>query len=199
MRLVYGGFYKTFFFNGKKMMRMKLTTQLMIVLLAAGFIFNMKAIDDNKNSVGVYEEKRMLRVAINGFGRIGRNFLRGILLDAKALKNIEQDWAPTLEYAINAFVDEWQHRNSVVADLICSYLINSLTHSISETLKDSSLRTESEKKLKNKYVSEIEGFEKKALQRIRGLFKHNIFQYDLPPQSIVNQEIFCEKTWEAHK
>ncbi len=67
---------------------MKLTTQLMILLLAAGFLFNMKAID-NKDAVGVHEEKRMLRIAINGFGRIGRNFLRGILLDAKARENIE--------------------------------------------------------------------------------------------------------------
>ena len=38
--------------------------------------------------------------------------------------------------------------------------------------------------------------EKIAHERIRGLFKHNIFHYELPPHSVLHAELFDERTWQ---
>jgi hypothetical protein len=38
--------------------------------------------------------------------------------------------------------------------------------------------------------------ERKAHLKIRRLFKHNIFNIDLPPQSILHEDLFNERTWQ---
>lgn len=64
---------------------MKHQKLVVAVLIIGTFFFNMKAIPETKKQ----KEHRMLRIAINGFGRIGRNFLRGILLDQKARETLD--------------------------------------------------------------------------------------------------------------
>ena len=48
----------------------------------------IKAPEDHHKK-GMYAKRRNMRIAINGFGRIGRSFLRMILLDDRARKNLE--------------------------------------------------------------------------------------------------------------
>jgi hypothetical protein len=45
------------------------------------------------------------------------------------------------------------------------------------------------------YEKKIRKIEFRAQQQIRSLFKHNIFNYDLPAQSILHEDLFSESTW----
>jgi hypothetical protein len=46
------------------------------------------------------------------------------------------------------------------------------------------------------YKNRIAEFEKQAHQGIKKRFKHNIFSYELPPQSILKNDLFNKKTWQ---
>ena len=47
-----------------------------------------------------------------------------------------------------------------------------------------------------RYTRAVEKIEITAHQRIRKLYKHNIFNYDLPPQSVIHQDLFNKETWQ---
>jgi len=115
------------------------------------------------------------------------------LLDT--LKSIDQDWQKPLETVICAFKKDWEQRNTLTAELICDMLRDCLTYSMNTHFTDKELEDNIRKTLQENYSSQIEHIEKKAYQKIRELFKHNIFNYDLPPQSILNEPIFSQKTW----
>jgi hypothetical protein len=114
----------------------------------------------------------------------------------QALKSIDQEWQPALESVIEAFTADWRQRNTVVADLICVTLEKCLTYSVSKALEKDSLESAMKMQLKQEYMKAIEKIESKAQQRIRRLFKHNIFHYDLPSRSIIHEDLFSKKTWE---
>ncbi len=60
---------------------------LILCLLGLNFLCAQDVSKNNTNFIK--KEKRVMRVAINGFGRIGRNFLRAILQDAHACKKLQ--------------------------------------------------------------------------------------------------------------
>jgi hypothetical protein len=114
----------------------------------------------------------------------------------ESLKGIDQDWGPSLERVISAFKEDWQQRNAMTAQIICDLLETSLgyavTRSFTETTSEKSLR----ERLQKEYAAAIEKIEEKAHQKIRKLFKHNIFNYSLPAHSILNENLFSRKTWQ---
>jgi hypothetical protein len=114
----------------------------------------------------------------------------------ESLKGIDQDWGPSLERVISAFKEDWQQRNAMTAQIICDLLETSLgyavTRSFTETTSEKSLR----ERLQKEYAAAIEKIEEKEHQKIRKLFKHNIFNYSLPAHSILNENLFSRKTWQ---
>jgi hypothetical protein len=56
---------------------------------------------------------------------------------------------------------------------------------------------EAKSRLQTLYQKEIAAFEKQTHDRIRQLYKHNIFRLDLPPQSIVHEDLFSTRTWQV--
>lgn len=56
----------------------------------------------------------------------------------ETLKSIDQDWQPFLEKVISAFKKEWEHRNTLVVDIIYSMFIQCLQFSISRNFTDKS-------------------------------------------------------------
>jgi len=112
------------------------------------------------------------------------------------LKNIDQDWQPALETVISAFKKDWRYRNLQTAEIICTLLEASLTHSISRNFTDKIDEASAKKALQTEFNQDIEKMERTAHQKIRRLFKHNIFNVDLPPQSILHEDLFDERTWQ---
>jgi hypothetical protein len=118
------------------------------------------------------------------------------ILLLEALKNIDQDWHGPLNLVVAAFKKDWAARNDRTADIILDLLSDCLSFKVVGDL-DANLAEEAlRERLHRSYLEAIRMKEKKAHLQIRGLFKHNIFNYDLPPTSILRQDLFNPKTWQ---
>jgi len=114
----------------------------------------------------------------------------------EALKSIDQEWYQPLSEVIEAFKTEWAGRNILTADIISSLLKDCLTLKVSTTLGSEAAEENTREKLFKKYKAALGKKEKSAQQQIRTLFKHNIFNYQLPPHSLLMEDLFDEKNWE---
>ena len=112
------------------------------------------------------------------------------------LKSIDQDWQPALETVISAFKKDWEHRNTQTAEIICALLERSLSHSVTRNFTEKTDEPSAKKALQERFNQDISKMEMEAHHRIRRLFKHNIFNVDLPPQSILHEDLFNERTWQ---
>lgn len=115
----------------------------------------------------------------------------------ESLKRIDPDWQPALESVINAFQADWRERIDETARIIAALIQAVLEHRVRKDSPSPDLVDQTRAELVEKYQKDISGFEKKAQERIRRRFKHNIFAYELPPQSVARTDLFDTKTWEA--
>ncbi|MFW6428765.1 MAG: GTPase/DUF3482 domain-containing protein [Desulfosalsimonas sp.] len=115
----------------------------------------------------------------------------------ESLKAIDPDWQQALDTVIKAFSADWNNRTDQTAAIVTELIEETLSHTAEKTVRKSSDTEQAAKELAAKYQKEIADMESRAHQRIKRLFKHNIFSWDLPPQSMVNQDLFSKKTWEA--
>lgn len=113
----------------------------------------------------------------------------------ESLKAIDQDWQPVLAEVIEAFRRDWHHRNRQVADILCELIAKCLQHMVRQDYAELPNENVEKENLIARYQSEIAALEKAAQGRIRRLFKHNIFNLELPPYSVVNAELFNRRTW----
>lgn len=115
------------------------------------------------------------------------------LLDS--LKNIDQFWQPALEKVIAAFRQEWSARNMGTAEQICQMLESCLNHKKTVNCTTLKEKEAARKKLQTAYNNDIEKIERNSHQQIRKRFKHNIFNIELPPHSILLKDLFDSETW----
>jgi GTPase Era involved in 16S rRNA processing len=115
----------------------------------------------------------------------------------ESLKGIDQDWISPLSTVISAFRQDWEHRTMRSAAIIVEMLEKALDFSVTKNYTKTADEEEMKRKLFEKYTESIRKIESSAHQQIRKLYKHNIFNYDLPPQSIIHQDLFNEKTWQV--
>ncbi len=114
----------------------------------------------------------------------------------ESLKAIDQSIEKTLEFVIRAFAEDWAARNSKTADLIISLLKEVLTYRRTVSLSAKDNEDNVRKKMQEKFSRFVRKREQATHQQIRRLFKHNIFSPELPAHSILNQDLFAEKTWQ---
>lgn len=115
----------------------------------------------------------------------------------ESLKGIDPDWQPALKDVIEAFQADWRQRLNETAAVIEQLLQSVLTHHVEKTCRDTGRIEQVRAELAAAYQKDIARFESRAHQRIRKRFKHNIFSYELPAQSIVNADLFSSKTWQV--
>ena len=114
----------------------------------------------------------------------------------ETLKNVDQDYAPALSRVIDAFKSDWKNREKVSASVMAAMLEEILGLEMVSTVPSEEKDAAVKDRLEKKYRKRIESIEKDAFNRLRTLFKHNIFNCDLPENSILNQPLFSEKTWQ---
>lgn len=114
----------------------------------------------------------------------------------EALKSIEQDWQEPLDYVVNTFKNDWQSRNSATADIICELISSCLRYTLQRTVGDSTPLDAAKEELFQRYSEDIIQLERRHHLLMKKLFKHNIFNYQLPPQSILHKDLFAGETWE---
>ncbi len=157
-------------------------------------IINCKE-DDHSNLDGWKSEFRKNFNSNRVFNAHRATYAERILL-LETLKSIDQDWQQSLSEVVTAFKKDWAARNDATADAITTLLTDSLSLQITEQISSEKEAEKSRQKLFLTYSKTISRMELKTHQRIRSLFKHNIFDYDLPPHSILNKDLFDEQTWQ---
>jgi hypothetical protein len=134
--------------------------------------------------------------AIRVFNALSATYAQRIaLLDS--LKNIHQDWQPALAIVIKAFKKDWHQRNVRTAQLIGDMLTCCIEHTVTQKVKADDTAAPVKARLQNQYREEIGKIEKKTHTKIQKRFKHNIFNLDLPTQSIVRADLFDSRTWQV--
>lgn len=113
----------------------------------------------------------------------------------ESLKHIDQDWQASLDTVISAFKKDWGQRNLSCAGIITDMLAECLSYTLVRNLSDTADEDRLKVDMRAAYEKNIRKIETRAYQQIRSLFKHNIFNYDLPHQSILHEDLFSESTW----
>jgi len=114
----------------------------------------------------------------------------------ETLRSIDQDWQPAMEQVIRAFREDWERRIADTADLIGELLKTSTNHVVLADCGEEGDK-ESEERLKERFQKELREMERRFHQRIRRLFKHNIFHYEPPAESALQQNLFSERVWKV--
>jgi len=115
----------------------------------------------------------------------------------ESLKSIDQDWETAVEAVISAFEKDWELRNALTVEIIWAMLSGCLEYSTAKNFWNKSDEEAVKKRLQEEYPRAIDRIEKRAHQKIRKLFKQNIFDVDLPAQTILREDLFSEKTWQV--
>lgn len=118
------------------------------------------------------------------------------ILLLEALKSIDQDWQRPLSEVVAAFKKDWAGRNAVVVDIITTLLTDCLSLQLSKNINQGEQAEPISAKLFRRYSNALERKEKDAHHQLRNLFKHNIFNYELPPHSILHEDLFDKRTWQ---
>jgi hypothetical protein len=113
----------------------------------------------------------------------------------ESLKRVDQDWQPALNLVIEVFKKEWDHRIAQTARIILQMLEETLSLTLTGSIKNDKDPREVRIKLEKKHRLKIEAMEKKAHAGIRKCFKHNIFNLTLPSNSILHENLFSHDTW----
>lgn len=132
--------------------------------------------------------------AVRIFNSCRANYRQRIEL-LESLKSIDQQLEPVLRTVIEAFQEDWEVRNQRAAALLAGLLQDVLAYQRTvPCAKDEENRRRQE--LHREYLAYVTDRERRTQVSIRQLFKHNIFNLELPPQSILAEDLFSEKTWE---
>jgi len=113
----------------------------------------------------------------------------------ESLKSIDQDWEPTIEKVISAFKEDWEYRSSLVIEIVYQMLLDCLGYSLVKNYNDKSNEEEVKEKLWEEYKRTVKKIELTSHEKIRKLYKHNIYNFELPAQSILYEDLFNKKTW----
>ncbi len=113
----------------------------------------------------------------------------------ECLKSVDQDWQEALLRVIHAFKRDWDHR-MVLASLIIVTMVEEILCATTEgTLGEGADPKALRARLENNFINKVKKIEHSAHGDIRRLFKHNIFNVELPRNSILNEDLFSETTW----
>ena len=113
----------------------------------------------------------------------------------ESLKSIDQRLEPLLRRVVKAFQADWEQRNQRSAQIIADLCRETLAHRDSAPCRQGEERRVRER-LQRDFQNKVAGLEREAHSAIRRLFRHNIFNLELPPQSILAEDLFSERTWE---
>jgi hypothetical protein len=114
----------------------------------------------------------------------------------ESLKAIHQDWQDEIGKVVNAFKNDWEKRAEQSAEYILSFLKESISFTIKKSTSDRTKAEELKNKLVQIYKKKLVNLEKQCCEKIKKLYKHNIFNYYLPDYSILNEDLFDKKNLE---
>lgn len=157
-------------------------------------IINCKESEDTYLRDWQYEFRKHFN-SVRLFNSNRATYSRRIAL-LESLKAIDQELEKVLETVIQAFVRDWRRRNEQTAYIMVTMLRECLSHRRTVSCPAGTDEKALQERLCADYRAFIGNKERKAHERIRRLFKHNIFNIRLSEQSILKEDLFSRKTWE---
>ncbi len=133
--------------------------------------------------------------AIRVFNSSRANYAQRIEL-LESLKAIDQQLEPLLKMVITTYQSDWHARNQRTAELILELLRDVLGYHTTAPCDPKDNETLSKQKLTQHYMDYVSRTEHQTHKAIRTLYKHHIFDLELPPHSILQEDLFSDKTWE---
>lgn len=112
----------------------------------------------------------------------------------ESLKSIDQRWEPALETAIVAFREDWRRRNSKVIEALVALMEACVTHSGSARWKETQDEGECRRIAEENYFREIRRLEETFRNTVKRIYKHNLFNYEIPGDSLVQEDLLSKKT-----
>jgi hypothetical protein len=159
----------------------------------------MALINNKSESVYAAEWKNCLNQNYNiirEFNAHHASFTERIEL-LEALKAMHQEWAGNISFAIDAIKEDWQSRLTETVSNICDMLEKVVPHKVSIKL-DEKKQTQEELKTKllERYQKSISKTEKRCHDRIRKLFRHDVFSAELESDAVFGEnDLFAAETW----
>ncbi len=114
----------------------------------------------------------------------------------ESLKGVDQEWQPALTKVIEAFRQDWHHRNRLTAAMTVEMLEHILTFAMTGNIGENEPFNEVKLRLERQFRHKVEAMERLTHQKIKKLFRHNIFKCELPDNSLLHETLFSEKTWQ---
>lgn len=115
----------------------------------------------------------------------------------EALKSIDQDWQPALNRAIDLLQQDRQQAIALTVAAIVDHLEQSLSCRCGSYLdKESGVELEKQK-LEEKYRKKLERIEKRFRDQVRDIFAVRRAEFSLPENSILRDDLFSERAWQA--
>lgn len=114
----------------------------------------------------------------------------------ESLKVIDQELEPTLKLVISAFEQDWNSRIEKTTELLIDMLAEAMSWTGATPVSGGSDEETIHRKMTDKFNRFLSHREREVHQQIRLLFKHNIFNLELPAHSILRENLFSEKTWQ---
>ena len=114
----------------------------------------------------------------------------------ETLKSIDQEWEPALTRVVQAFLQEWEKRNRLACAYITHAIEKSLEFFVSGKLDDTADPVMAKENLSTTYRKNLRDIEKSLFHHIRSLFKHTVYEVTLPEYSVLQHDLFAQKTWD---
>lgn len=112
----------------------------------------------------------------------------------ESLRSIDQRWEPALQTAISAFKKDWARRISKTAAALAGYLELCATHSESARWKAVQDEEECRRVAEENYYEAIRKLETDIRMTVKRIFKHNLFEYEVPGHSLLGEDLLSQKT-----
>lgn len=114
----------------------------------------------------------------------------------ESLKGVDQEWQPSLTKVIEAFRREWKERNRLTAAMAVEMLSHILTFTFTGNIGKDETFDDVKEKSEEQFRNKVESMERLTHEKVKKLFRHNIFNCELPSNSMLHEELFSQKTWQ---
>lgn len=115
----------------------------------------------------------------------------------EALKSVDQDWEPALKQAIDLLKLDRQRSVARAAEAILERLEQSLGCQCSSLLTEESGVALEKRRLEDEYRSKLGRIENRFRKQICDIYNLRRVSIDLPDNSVLSEDLFSEKTWQA--
>lgn len=115
----------------------------------------------------------------------------------EALKSIDQDWEPALSEAVRLLKLDRQRAVERTAEAIIEHLEQALSCRSSSFLSHESGVALEKRRLEDEYRAKLQRIEKRFRSQVRDVYQLRRVSIDLPENSILAEDLFSERSWQA--